>query len=154
MIEPSAGVDRGVLAILTQAYTVEELDEGKKRIVMKFKPHLAPVKVAVMPLARNKEQIVKIAKSIKQTLQRLGIGRTVYEDTGNIGKAYRRNDEIGTPLCVTVDFDTIDTDKNNDASNTVTIRNRDTMAQIRVPVNKLSEYVLIVSGHNIKNLKA
>lgn len=135
VIEPSAGVDRGVLAVMNEAYTVEELENGSTRTVMSFKPHLAPLKVAVLPLKRNHEGIVSKAKSIKQQLQKLGLGRILYEDTGNIGKGYRRHDEVGTPLCVTVDFQTIEED------DSVTVRDRDTMQQSRVNVAELSDYV-------------
>lgn len=137
VIEPSAGLDRGLLAILCEAYTVEDLGEGKERIVMKFKKHLAPVKVAVIPLAKNNEKIVAKCHEIKEMLQKLGIGRIRYEDTGNVGKAYRRNDEIGTPLCITVDFETFEKDPES-----VTIRDRDTMEQVRVNVSELKSYIL------------
>ncbi|PWU16491.1 MAG: glycine--tRNA ligase [Chlamydiae bacterium] len=136
VIEPSAGLDRGVLAILTQAFTKELLPEGQKRIVLKLKPHLAPIKAAVVPLARNNEKIVTKAKEIKYLLQKLGIGRIKYEDTGNVGKAYRRNDEIGTPLCITVDFDTFE-----NAEETVTIRDRDSMQQQRIAVKELISFI-------------
>lgn len=136
VIEPSAGVDRGVLAVLNEAYRVEQLDNGTERTVLAFKPHLAPIKVAVVPLKRNHDGIVEKARAIKRDLQALGLGRIVYEHTGNIGKAYRRHDEVGTPLCVTVDFDTIEKD------DTVTIRDRDTMAQSRIAVTELRDYVL------------
>lgn len=136
VIEPSAGLDRGVLALLTEAYTKEKLENGE-RIVLKLKPHLAPIKVAIIPLARNNEKIVSKALEIKQSLRKLGIGRMKYEDIGNIGKAYRRHDEIGTPLCVTVDFDTFEGDQE-----TITVRNRDTMIQERIAVSALSQYVL------------
>ena len=136
VIEPSAGVDRGVLAVMNEAYRVETLDNGSERTVMAFKPHLAPIKVAILPLKRNHEGIVAKAKAIKSDLMQLGIGRIFYEDTGNIGKGYRRHDEVGTPLCVTVDFQTIEED------DTVTVRNRDTMAQERVAVADLARYVV------------
>ncbi len=135
VIEPSAGVDRGVLAVMNEAYHLETLDNNSERTVMKFKPHLAPVKAAVLPLKRNHEGIVGKAKEIKQTLQRLGLGRMVYEDTGNIGKGYRRHDEVGTPMCITVDFQTIEED------DTVTVRDRDTMNQQRINVADLPAYV-------------
>jgi glycyl-tRNA synthetase len=135
VIEPSAGVDRGVLAVLNEAYRVEQLENGTERTVLGFKPHLAPIKVAVVPLKRNHDGIVDKARAIKRELQALGLGRVVYEHTGNIGKAYRRHDEVGTPLCVTVDFDTIEKD------DTVTIRDRDTMAQSRIAVAELRDYV-------------
>jgi len=135
VIEPSAGVDRGVLAVLNEAYAVEQLEGGSERTVLRFRPHLAPIKVAVLPLKRNHEGIVTKARAIKQDLQRLGLGRILYENTGNIGKGYRRHDEVGTPLCVTVDFQTIEED------DTVTVRDRDTMAQERVAVAELADYV-------------
>lgn len=135
VIEPSAGVDRGVLAVMNEAYHVESLENGNERTVMSFKPHLAPIKVAVLPLKRNHDGIVAKAKGLKQTLQKLGLGRILYEDTGNIGKGYRRHDEVGTPLCVTVDFQTIEED------DTVTVRNRDTMAQERIHCEELPTYV-------------
>ena len=136
VIEPSAGLDRGLLAILCEAYNVEKVGENE-RIVMKFKKHLAPVKVAVIPLAKNNEKIVAKCHEIKEMLQKLGIGRIRYEDTGNVGKAYRRNDEIGTPLCITVDFETFEKEPES-----VTIRDRDTMEQVRVNVSELKSYIL------------
>ncbi len=135
VIEPAAGVDRGVLAILNEAYKIEELDNGSQRTVLSFKPHLAPIKVAVLPLKRNHEGIVAKARAIKQELQALGLGRILYEHTGNIGKGYRRHDEVGTPMCVTVDFQTIEDD------DTVTVRDRDTMQQQRIAVTELGQFV-------------
>jgi glycyl-tRNA synthetase len=135
VIEPSAGVDRGVLAVLNEAYRVEKLDNGTDRTVLALRPHLAPIKVAVLPLKRNHDGIMAMARDIKQSLQKLGIGRVLFEDTGNIGKGYRRHDEVGTPLCVTVDFQTIEGD------DTVTIRDRDSMTQQRVRVDALCDYV-------------
>ncbi len=135
VIEPAAGVERGVLAILNEAYKVEELENGSKRTVLGLKPHLAPLKVAVLPLKRNHEGIVAKARSIKKDLQALGLGRILYEHTGNIGKGYRRHDEVGTPLCVTVDFQTIEED------DTVTVRDRDSMQQQRVAVAELGDFV-------------
>lgn len=141
VIEPSAGVDRGVLAVLVEAYTEEELGDGKKRIVLKLKPHLAPVKVAIIPLARNNPAIVEKARALRQQIQSLGIGRVSYEDTGNIGKSYRRHDEIGTPFCITVDFNTIGQDEDVSLHDTVTVRERDSMKQERVPINQLDSYI-------------
>lgn len=135
VIEPSAGVDRGVLAVLNEAYRVEELDNGRHRTVLGLKPHLAPIKAAVIPLKRNHEGIVAKARAIKQALQGLGLGRVLFENTGNIGKGYRRHDEVGTPFCVTVDFQTIEQD------DTVTVRDRDTMDQCRVAVSDLPAYL-------------
>jgi glycyl-tRNA synthetase len=140
VIEPSAGVDRGVLAVLNEAYRVEDLGDGKERTVLSFKPHLAPIKAAVLPLKRNHEGIVTKARAIKQELQALGLGRILFEDTGNIGKGYRRHDEVGTPICITVDFQTVEED------DTVTVRDRDTMEQKRIAVAELPEYVKEVIG--------
>lgn len=134
VIEPSAGVERAFLAILNEAYHEEELEGGKSRTVLKFKPHLAPLKAAVIPLAKNKPELVVKAKEIKNSLQQLGLGRVLFENTGNVGKAYRRHDEVGTPLCITVDFETLEDDS-------VTIRNRDTMAQERIAVVDLVQYM-------------
>ena len=122
VIEPSAGVDRGVLAVLNEAYSVEKLDNGKERVVLALKPHLAPIKAAVIPLKKNNTELVNLASKLKNELQNLRTGRVLLENTGNIGKSYRKHDEIGTPLCITIDFDTIE-------KNLVTIRDRDTMEQ-------------------------
>ncbi len=137
VIEPSAGADRGLLAILVEAYTKEDLGDGNERVVLKLKKHLSPVKIAVIPLAKNNEKIVAKCHEIKEMLQKLGIGRVRYEDTGNVGKAYRRNDEIGTPLCITIDFETFEKEPES-----ITIRDRDTMQQIRINLSDLKSYVL------------
>jgi len=134
VIEPSAGVDRGVLAVLNEAFKVEDLGDGKNRTVLSLKPHLSPIKAAVIPLKKNHEGLVEIAKNIKKDLQKLRLGRVLLENTGNIGKSYRRHDEIGTPLCITVDFESID-----DAS--VTIRDRDSMEQSRIKIEELPKYL-------------
>lgn len=97
--------------------------------------------VAVLPLARNKPEIVTKAKQIKQNLQAMGIGRVSYEDTGNIGKGYRRHDEVGTPLCVTIDFDTLGYGENPSWLDTVTVRDRYTLQQERVSIHELGTYV-------------
>ena len=109
VIEPSAGVERGVLAILNEAYKVEKLEDGKERIVLALKPHLSPIKAAVIPLKKNNDDLVSLAKNIKDELQSLGKGRVLLENTGNIGKSYRKHDEVGTPMCITIDFDSLDT---------------------------------------------
>ena len=134
VIEPSAGVDRGFLAILNEAYNEEILDDGKKRTVLSIKPHLAPIKVAVIPLKRNNEEMVMKAESLKKSLQRVIDGRVLLENTGNIGKNYRKNDEIGTPACITVDFQTLDDD-------TVTVRDRDSMEQKRVNLSEIDIFL-------------
>ena len=133
VIEPSAGVDRGVLAILNEAFKKETLSNGKERTVLSFKPHLAPIKAAVIPLKRNNEKLVEQAITLKTSLQKLKLGRVVIENSGNIGKSYRRHDEIGTPLCITIDFDTID-------DHTATIRDRDTMEQQRLNLDEIPSY--------------
>ena len=130
VIEPSAGVERGVLALLNEAYKV---DEKNSRIVLALKPHLCPIKAAVIPLKRNNEQLVNQAKVIKKSLQKLGLGRVMLENSGNIGKNYRRHDEIGTPLCITVDFETLE-------NKSVTVRDRDTMQQKRLSPDELKDY--------------
>ena len=135
VIEPSAGVDRGVLAIMNEAYNVEDLGEGKERIVLKLKPHLSPIKAAVIPLKKNNKDLVNKASDLKKRLQKLNLGRIVLENTGNIGKGYRRHDEIGTPLCITIDFESLE-------DNTATVRNRDTMQQERLSIDALPEYLL------------
>ena len=135
VIEPSAGVDRGVLAIMNEAFNIEHVDDDKSRTVMAFKPHLAPIKAAVLPLKKNNLEIVNKAKILKANLQKLGLGKITYEDTGNIGKGYRRHDEIGTPFCFTVDFQTIEEDSS------VTARNRDTMEQERVNIENLPTFL-------------
>lgn len=219
VIEPSAGVDRGVLALLTEAYDEEQikpvsaeraqavsdalaafvksvgrnekLDPAQRdaileraevisqdvaahmaqipalldlpgassielskklrgqadpaldesyRTVLHLKPALAPIKVAVFPLKRNAPEIVATAREIRKTLQADGNMRTVYDDTGAIGKLYRRQDEIGTPFCITVDFDTLGQGKDTSLTGTVTVRDRDTMQQERVLMRELPEY--------------
>ena len=134
VIEPSAGVERGFLAVLNEAYKVEALGDGKERVVLGLKPHLAPIKAAVIPLKKNNEEIVALSSKIKKTLQGLNIGRILLENTGNIGKGYRRHDEIGTPVCITVDFESLE-------DGTVTIRDRDTMQQERLKIEDLEDFL-------------
>jgi glycyl-tRNA synthetase len=141
VIEPSAGVDRGVLALLTEAFTKEVVGEANERIVLKLKPHLSPIKAAVIPLARNKEEITSYARVLKKRLQGAGLGKIVYEDTGNIGKAYRRHDEVGTPFCITVDYDTLGRGDDPSLVDTVTVRERDSMRQERIRVDALTSYL-------------
>jgi glycyl-tRNA synthetase len=133
VIEPSAGVERGVLAILNEAYQVEKLKDGKERVVLALKPHLSPIKAAVIPLKKNNEDLVSLAKNIKDELQSLGKGRVLLENTGNIGKSYRKHDEVGTPMCITIDFDSLE-------NNTVTIRDRDSMNQKTVQIQDLTTH--------------
>lgn len=131
VIEPSLGVDRSLLAVLLDAYH-EEGEGEKRRIVLKLKPVLAPYKVAVFPLLKNKPELVEKAKAIYTDLRKDWM--VAWDDRGNIGKRYYSQDEIGTPYCVTVDFDTLEKD-------IVTVRDRDTMQQESVPVSNLKEYL-------------
>ena len=133
VIEPSAGVERAFLAILNEAYQVEELEDGKTRVLLSLKPHLAPIKAAVIPLKKNNKDLVDLAFKLKNELQSIKLGRVVVENTGNIGKSYRKHDEIGTPICITVDFDTLEKNK-------VTIRDRDNMSQEIVEIEKVSSF--------------
>jgi glycyl-tRNA synthetase len=132
VIEPAAGVNRTMLAVLMDAYTERATDKGEKRVVLKLHPELAPVKAAVLPLAKNKPEIVGMAKAIKRSLQ--PVLRAVYDDTGGIGKLYARQDETGTPYCVTVDHQSLEDEA-------VTVRDRDTWEQERVKVSDLQEHL-------------
>ncbi len=134
VIEPAAGVDRGVLAALSEAYDEEKLENGETRVVLRLKPTLAPIKVAVLPLKKNAPEIVSLAKSVKRDLQAKADMRSIYDDTAGIGKLYRRQDEVGTPFCLTVDFQSLE-------DNTVTVRDRDTMGQERVAIAELTDYL-------------
>ena len=146
VIEPSAGVDRIFMAILLDSYHEEDVStsDGKsdKRVVLKLSSELAPIKVAVLPLSR-KDVLSNLANQIHQEIKSSGVttGIVEYDDSQSIGKRYRRQDEIGTPICVTIDFDSID-DK------CVTLRFRDTMEQIRVPMSNLTEQIRL----NLKNV--
>ncbi len=140
VIETAMGVNRAMLAVMHNAYTEEELPDGKSRLVLKLRPKLAPVKAAVIPLARNVPELLDIATNIENDLRRLAIGRIELENSGNIGKNYRRHDEIGTPVCITVDHQTLE-----DA--TVTLRLRDTMEQRRIKIDDVPRAVLdIING--------
>jgi glycyl-tRNA synthetase len=135
VIEPSAGADRSTLAFLVDAYHQEEV-RGEKRVVLRFHPELAPVKIAFLPLLKKNDRIVETAKNICAALRKRWY--SVYDDTASIGRLYRRQDEIGTPFCVTVDVQTVG-DANSPADEKVTIRDRDTMEQIRVPISQLED---------------
>ena len=132
VIEPAAGVNRTVLAVLMDAYSERTNDKGETRVILKLAPQLAPIKAAILPLAKNKPEIVGMAKAIKRSLQ--PTLRAVYDDTGGIGKLYARQDEIGTPLCVTVDHQSLEDEA-------VTVRDRDTWEQERVKVSELAEHL-------------
>ena len=136
VIEPAAGVDRTVLAILTDAHHVEDV-RGEKRVVLRFHPEVAPVKIAVLPLLKKREEIVARCGELRDRLAARG-WVTVYDDTAAIGRLYRRQDEVGTPYCVTVDVQTVgDPEKGETGDGRVTIRDRDSMGQIRVPIAEL-----------------
>ena len=129
-VEPSVGVDRALLAFLCDAYEEQELEGGDSRVVLHLHPALAPVKVAVLPLQKNK--LGDKAREVYSMLAKKFMCE--YDETGSIGKRYRRQDEVGTPMCVTIDFDTLE-------DGTVTVRDRDTMTQQRLPIDELETYV-------------
>ena len=136
VIEPSAGVDRALLAFLADAYREEEV-RGEKRVVLRLHPELAPVSVAVLPLLKKRDDIVETAQTIRDVLAKRWVA--VYDDTAAIGRLYRRQDEVGTPYCVTVDVQTVgDRDTGEAGDGKVTIRERDSMDQIRVPIGELA----------------
>jgi glycyl-tRNA synthetase len=130
VIEPSFGVERALMAVLSAAYREDEVN-GEKRIYLAFPEHLAPVKYCVSPLLKNKPELVEKAREVYQALKKKH-GNVMWDDNGNIGKRYRRQDEIGTPYCVVIDFDTLEDD-------TVTIRDRDTTEQKRVAATELTK---------------
>jgi glycyl-tRNA synthetase len=133
-IEPSFGVDRTVLAVLSDAYREDELG-GEKRVYLKLSPNVAPVKIAVFPLLKNKESLTSKAREI-HTVLRKQFGTVQYDETGSIGKRYRKQDEIGTPFCVTIDFETIEKE-----GSCVTVRDRDTGSQEKVKLEDLVSYL-------------
>jgi glycyl-tRNA synthetase len=132
VIEPAAGVNRTVLALLMDAYSEKVNDKGEMRVILKLHHSMSPIKVAVLPLAKNKPEIVGMARAIKRSLQ--PTVRAVYDDTGGIGKLYARQDEIGTPFCVTVDHQSLEDEA-------VTVRDRDTWEQERVKVSDLPGHI-------------
>lgn len=133
VIEPSLGVDRTILAILTSAYTEDELG-GEARSYLKLPVNIAPVRVAVFPLLKNKPELVAKAREVYVGLKRAGVA-VMWDDNGNIGKRYRRQDEIGTPHCVTIDFDTLG--EHSELTDTVTVRDRDSGGQERIAIAEL-----------------
>jgi glycyl-tRNA synthetase len=137
VIEPSFGVERAIMAVLSAAYTEDEIN-GEKRIYLKLPAHLAPVKVAVLPLVKNKPELVAKAREVYAMLKK-ELGAVLWVDTGNIGKNYRKMDEIGVPYCVTVDFDTLE----GDTAGTVTVRHRDTTTQERRKTENLVEALML-----------
>jgi glycyl-tRNA synthetase len=136
VVEPAAGVDRALLAFMADAYREEEV-RGEKRVVLKLHPELAPIKVAVLPLLKKRDDIVRTAHAIRTDLAKQW--RVVYDDTAAIGRLYRRQDEVGTPYCVTVDVQTVgDSERGETGDQRVTIRERDSMEQARVPLVELA----------------
>ena len=118
---------------MNEAYKIEKLENGKERTVLSLKSHLSPIKAAVIPLKRNNQNLVDKAMNLKNLLQSIGLGRVLLDNAGNIGKSYRRHDEIGTPMCITIDFETLD-------DNSVTIRDRDSMEQNRIKLVEVPEF--------------
>ncbi len=144
VIEPSIGLERSVLAVMCNAYTEEDvskdMDGTDIRTVLKLKNNIAPLKVCISPLLKNKEVLVSKARevytSLKKDFVKYNLGSVMYDDGGNIGKRYRKQDEIGTPYCVVIDFETVEAD------NCVSIRDRDTMLQVRVKLDELNNYLI------------
>jgi glycyl-tRNA synthetase len=138
VIEPSFGVERTILAVLASAYTEDELG-SEKRVYLAFKPAVAPIKAAVFPLLKNKPELVAKAREVYAMLKK-DIPQVMFDDNGNIGKRYRRQDEIGTPWCITIDFDTLG--EKPELLDTVTLRDRDTGEQKRVSIAELPQLLL------------
>ncbi|MDX9913488.1 MAG: glycine--tRNA ligase [Candidatus Moranbacteria bacterium] len=132
VIEPTFGLDRTILLALLAAYMEEKLEDGSERVVMKFPKYLAPIKVAIFPLLKNKPELVGKAREIYDSLKTKFMCE--FDDNGNIGKRYRRQDEIGTPYCATVDFETLEDES-------VTVRDRDTMEQKRIKIDELGSFL-------------
>ncbi len=138
VLEPTFGLGRHLMAVLVKAYTEDELG-GETRVLLKFPPHLAPIKAAVFPLLKNKPELVDKAREIYRNLKK-EIPQIMWDDNGNVGKRYRRQDEIGTPFCITIDFDTLG--ENPDLKDTVTLRDRDTGEQQRMKISELTIFLL------------
>jgi glycyl-tRNA synthetase len=142
VIEPSAGVDRLILALIANAYTEETKtdDKGKSEttVVMKFHPRVAPIKVAVLPLLKNKPELVAKAREVYDLVRTQM--NSFYDDAGSIGRRYARQDEAGTPYCITIDFETLG--EKPELLNTVTIRHRDDGKQERLPISELAAWLL------------
>ncbi len=140
VIEPSLGLDRTILALISSAYDKDEVG-GEERTVLRFKPIIAPIKLAVFPLLKNKPELVAKAREVFEMFDS-SAGEIAFDDSGNIGKRYRRQDEIGTPLCVTIDFETLE-DKS------VTVRDRDTGKQQRIKISELKEFLISKLGFSL-----
>ena len=136
VIEPTFGVDRTILAVLLSAYEEDNLG-GEKRIVLKLKKEIAPIRAAVFPLLKNKPELVKKAREVFDSLRSTSQDSrftVMWDDNGNIGKRYRRQDEIGTPFCVTIDFETLENDS-------ATLRDRDSGEQRRIAISEISRAI-------------
>jgi len=145
VVEPSAGCDRTILALICEAYEEEtfENDKGKEetRTVMRFDPKMAPIKAAVLPLLKNKPELVDKAREIYESLR--PFMNVEYDEASAIGRRYRRQDEVGTPFCITIDFETMGEEEGKeDLKDTVTVRERDSMDQHRMPINELLTFLL------------
>ena len=143
VVEPSAGCDRTVLAVICEAFDEEELGQDGKsdiRTVMHFHPRMAPIKAAVFPLLKKNEQQVRIAHEIEEQLR--PFMNVFYDEAGAVGRRYRRQDEVGTPFCITVDFETLGEGEDPSLKDTVTIRHRDSMEQERIPISGLLHWLL------------
>ncbi|HEX8994321.1 MAG TPA: His/Gly/Thr/Pro-type tRNA ligase C-terminal domain-containing protein, partial [Candidatus Paceibacterota bacterium] len=145
ILETSMGMGRLFLAVIADAYHEDEMG-GEKRVVLKLAPHIAPVKAAVFPLLKNKPELVAKAREVYGSLKR-EIPQIMWDDNGNIGKRYRRQDEIGTPYCITIDFETLG-DPSKDSGqeksellDTVTVRDRDTGEQTRMPISEIASFL-------------
>ena len=139
VIEPALGVDRLLLVTLCDAYEEQVLENGETRVVLHFHPSLAPVKVAVLPLSK-KEVLTEPAEKLYRDLLKAGIAAE-YDETQSIGKRYRRQDELGTPFCVTIDFDTVGEGEKPEQRGMVTVRERDSMKQELVPLESALEWL-------------
>ncbi|NBR97068.1 MAG: glycine--tRNA ligase, partial [Verrucomicrobia bacterium] len=142
VVEPSAGVDRTTLALICEAYDEEEVTDEKggkeTRVVLHFHPRMAPIKAGVFPLLKNKPELVEKARALTQDLRKHFA--VFYDESGAIGRRYRRQDEVGTPFCITIDFETLEGVKEgplNGQKDTVTLRHRDSMKQERLPISDL-----------------
>lgn len=138
VLEPSFGLGRAITAVLAEAYTEDEMN-GEVRTYLKLPTHLAPYRAAVSPLLKNKPELVEKGREVFSGLKKT-FGNIAWDDNGNIGKRYRRQDEIGTPYCIVIDFETLE----GDTKDTVTVRNRDTGVQGRVPIYELADYLMRV----------
>ncbi len=139
VIEPSLGLDRTVLAVLASSYKEDEMGK-EKRIYLSLSPSVAPIKAMVAPLLKNKPELVAKAKEVRELLQKEVHPWIVFDDNGNIGKRYRRQDEIGTPFCITIDFETLG-EKGEELKDTVTVRDRDTGEQTRMKIGEISGFL-------------